>query len=115
VQLKRAAVRMPADIVDAVAELASVPKSGLAVLTDAFKFCKSGYHPGALAKYPLPHIVPWREYVTGGGMMSYGPNFNDIFRQSANYVDRILKGAAQLLPRTGPTAPGGPGCRFPMV
>jgi len=34
--------------------------------------------------------VPWRQYVAGGGLMSYGPDLDDIFRVSARYVDRIL-------------------------
>jgi putative tryptophan/tyrosine transport system substrate-binding protein len=34
-----------------------------------------------------------REHVEAGGLMSYGPNFRDLFRRSADYVDKILRGA----------------------
>jgi putative ABC transport system substrate-binding protein len=33
-----------------------------------------------------------REYVEAGGLMSYGPNFPDLFRRAGDYVDKILKG-----------------------
>jgi len=33
-----------------------------------------------------------REYVEGGGFMSYGPSFSEQFRRAANYVDKILRG-----------------------
>jgi putative tryptophan/tyrosine transport system substrate-binding protein len=33
-----------------------------------------------------------REVVEAGGLMSYGPNFTDLFRRAANYVDKILRG-----------------------
>ena len=45
------------------------------------------------AKDRLPAVYPWRECVEAGGLMSYGPNFADLFRRAAAYVDRILKGA----------------------
>ena len=41
----------------------------------------------------LPTIYPSREYVDLGGLMSYGPNFADRFRRTADYVDKILRGA----------------------
>ena len=41
----------------------------------------------------LPTINAFREYVVAGGLMSYGPNFPDLFRRSADYVDKILRGA----------------------
>ena len=34
-----------------------------------------------------------RRYVEDGGLMGYGPNFSNLFRRSATYVDKILKGA----------------------
>jgi putative ABC transport system substrate-binding protein len=40
-----------------------------------------------------PAIYPEREYVEDGGLMAYGANVPDVFRQVAGYVDRILKGA----------------------
>ena len=41
----------------------------------------------------LPSISDFPEYVEAGGLMSYGPNFADLFRRAAGYVDKILRGA----------------------
>ena len=41
----------------------------------------------------LPTMHFTREGVEGGGLMSYGPNFPDLFRRAANFVDKILRGA----------------------
>jgi putative ABC transport system substrate-binding protein len=44
-------------------------------------------------KYQLPAIYPQKEYVDEGGLMSYGADFDDLYRRAAVYVDKILKGA----------------------
>ena len=44
-------------------------------------------------KHRLPAIYFQKEFVDEGGLMSYGADFNDLFRKSAHYVDKILKGA----------------------
>jgi len=41
----------------------------------------------------LPSMSDFPEYVEAGGLMSYGPNFPDLFRRAAGYVDKILRGA----------------------
>jgi putative ABC transport system substrate-binding protein len=41
----------------------------------------------------LPTMFNIREYVQAGGMMSYGPNYPDLFRRTADHVDKILRGA----------------------
>jgi putative ABC transport system substrate-binding protein len=45
------------------------------------------------AKYRLPAIYETGEYVRSGGLLSYGPSLMELFRRSATYVDKILKGA----------------------
>ena len=45
------------------------------------------------ARHELPTSFPARFYVDAGGLMSYGPDINDAFRQAAVYAGRILKGA----------------------
>ena len=41
----------------------------------------------------LPSVYSLREYIEAGGLIAYTPNFDDLFRRAASYVDKILKGA----------------------
>jgi putative tryptophan/tyrosine transport system substrate-binding protein len=50
-------------------------------------------------KYQLPTIYPQKEFVDEGGLMSYGADYNDLYRRAAVYVDKILKGAKRLICR----------------
>ena len=56
------------------------------------------------AKNRLPAVYERRDFVDAGGLMAYGPNFADLFRRAATYVDKILKGAKPAdLPVEQPT------------
>ena len=44
------------------------------------------------ARHRLPAVYPFRDYVAGGGLISYGPDTTGQFRRAASYVDRILRG-----------------------
>jgi putative tryptophan/tyrosine transport system substrate-binding protein len=56
-------------------------------------------------KYGLPTMLGRKENVEAGGLMSYGPNYSDMYRRAATYVDKILKGAnPRELPVEQPTA-----------
>jgi len=56
------------------------------------------------ARYRLPAVYPYRFFVEGGGLVSYGPDLLDQFRQAATYVDRVLKGERPVdLPVQAPT------------
>jgi putative ABC transport system substrate-binding protein len=55
-------------------------------------------------RHRLPAIYGFRQYITEGALISYGPNTADIVRRSAAYVDRILKGEKPAdLPVQAPT------------
>jgi len=56
------------------------------------------------ARHRLPAIYPFRAFVDTGGLLSYGIDQVDIYRQAASYVDRILKGEKPAeLPVQAPT------------
>jgi len=56
------------------------------------------------ARHKLPAVYFERLFVAAGGLISYGPDFLDQFRQAAGYVDRILKGEKPAdLPVQAPT------------
>ena len=56
------------------------------------------------ARHKLPAVYSERSFVTGGGLISYGPDFIDQYRRAAGYVDRILKGEKPAdLPVQAPT------------
>ena len=55
-------------------------------------------------QFRVPALSMYRQFAVDGGLMSYGPDGSEIFRRSADYVDRILKGANPAdLPAQAPT------------
>jgi ABC-type uncharacterized transport system substrate-binding protein len=97
-------VRNAAEIERAVNEFASAGNGGLIVTTGGLTTLHREII-GALAfRNKLPAIYPADYFVTAGGLISYGPDRIDMYRQAAGYVHRILKGETPAnLPVQTPT------------
>jgi putative ABC transport system substrate-binding protein len=92
------------DIESTVAAFAREPGAGLIVLPTALNNMSRDRIFSLAARHRLPAVYPFRLYAIGGGLMSYGFDTPDLFRRSASYVDRILKGEKPAdLPVQGPT------------
>jgi len=87
-----------------IATFARSPNAGLIVtrLTEAIS--NRELIVTLAARHRLPAIYPLRPFVTSGGLISYGPDTVNLYRQAAGYVDRILRGAKPAdLPVQAPT------------
>jgi putative ABC transport system substrate-binding protein len=94
IKVKAASVKHAGEIDSAVASAAQSPGGGLIVLPDGgFTAVNRTTLIEATAKYRLPAIYGARFYVEAGGLMSYGADLRSHFRDGANYVDEILRGA----------------------
>jgi putative ABC transport system substrate-binding protein len=97
-------VRDADDIERDVAAFARVPNGGLIVTGSALAAVHRDLIIMLAARHQLPAVYSNRFYVTGGGLISYGPDLVDQYRQAAGYVDRILKGEKPAdLPVQAPT------------
>jgi putative ABC transport system substrate-binding protein len=92
VEVEAVHVRSVAEVELAIAKLGREPGSGLIAASDAFILAVRGAILQAADHYRVPLISPYRQFVIEGSLMSYGPDTADIFRRSASYVDRVLKG-----------------------
>jgi putative tryptophan/tyrosine transport system substrate-binding protein len=81
-----------AEIERAIEVFASVPNGGLVVPPDVTTTAHRNLIVALAAQHHLPAVYTIRPFITAGGLMSYGVNFTDMFRQAAAYVDRILRG-----------------------
>ena len=87
-----------------MAHLATEPRGGVVVAPDAFFASHSTQIIALAERFRLPAVYPYRYYVAQGGLLCYGVNNVDLFRQAAPYVDRILRGAKPAdLPIQQPT------------
>jgi putative ABC transport system substrate-binding protein len=87
-------VHDPAEITRAIADFAAQPGSGLIIAPNPVTIRNHDLIVELAAQHHLPAIYPFDFYAKAGGLMSYGPDQVDMFRRSASYVDRILKGAS---------------------
>jgi len=86
-------VRTREDIEQALATVLSERPGGLLVLADRLFLHHRQRIMDFAAEHRLPGVHAYRELVEAGGLMSFGPNYADMHRRAALFVDRILRGA----------------------
>jgi putative ABC transport system substrate-binding protein len=104
VELSETPVHDEAEIEAAVTAFARQPGGGLIVAPGPFINTHRALIMALAERHRLPAIYSFRQFVTEGALMSYGPDSVDIVRRSASYVDRILRGEKPAdLPVQAPT------------
>jgi putative ABC transport system substrate-binding protein len=84
-------IRRPEDIGPAFASIKG-QADALYIVTDPMIFTNRRNIHALAVDVRLPTICTYREYAAAGCLMSYGPNYPDLFRRTAEYVDKILRG-----------------------
>ncbi len=103
-ELRPIQVRDAPEIERGIAAFARGPNGGLIVTPGGLSIVHRSLISTLAARHQLPTVYPFRYFVTGGGLVSYGPELNDQYRRAAGYVDRILKGEKPAdLPVQAPT------------
>jgi ABC-type uncharacterized transport system substrate-binding protein len=103
-ELSPVAVREAGEIERGVSEFARGSNGGLIVVVGASASNHRQLIIAQAARHRLPAVYPSRDFVVGGGLISYGPDVVGQYRRAAGYVDRILKGEKPAeLPVQAPT------------
>jgi ABC-type uncharacterized transport system substrate-binding protein len=87
-----AAVHDEDEIERTIEQISRESDSALLVLPDLFTATNRQSIIALAARYRLPAVYPFRYFAADGGLMSYGTEVLETYRQAASYVDRILKG-----------------------
>jgi putative ABC transport system substrate-binding protein len=104
VELRPLGIRDAGEIERAITAFARSPNGGLIVTGSTLASVHRDLITMLAARHRLPAIYFFRYFVTGGGLISYGPDPIDQYRRAAGYVDRILKGEKPAdLPVQAPT------------
>src|SRR5262245_6494765 len=93
VELTEAPVRDDGEIERVITAMSERPGGGLTVMADVFIAAHRAPIIALAARHRLPTIYPRRIYAVDGGLMGYGTDVVELFKNAAGYVDRILKGS----------------------
>ena len=93
VQLQAVGVGTGAELEDAFAAMAQARAQAVLVLAAPVFFAERQRVAALALTHRLPMMLGPSEAVEAGGLMSYGPNYDEFYRRAATYVDKILKGA----------------------
>jgi putative ABC transport system substrate-binding protein len=91
-QIVPAPVRNPSEIEDLFSSLGRNPGDGLVVIPDSFTVVHRAMITRLAEHHRLPAIYTLLPFARSGGLLTYGTDTNEQYRQAASYIDRILKG-----------------------
>jgi len=104
IELSLSTIENAGDLGRVIESFAGLPNGGLVFPPNATTTANRDLIVALAARHRLPAVYAWRQFVTAGGLLSYGTDFVDQFRQGASYVDRILRGSSPAdLPVQVPT------------
>jgi ABC-type uncharacterized transport system substrate-binding protein len=92
IKLQALEVRATADLDDAFAAIVREKPDALFILADRVFLHNRKRMMDFATQHRLPSVNAYREVVEAGGLMSYGPSYEDMHRRAADYVDKILRG-----------------------
>ena len=99
VQIHISEASTDSELETAFADLASLKAGTLIVGADPFFNARRNQIVALAARYSLPAIYEWREFVDAGGLISYGPSLTGVYRQIGTYAGRVLNGEKPADPR----------------
>src|SRR5947199_4838248 len=104
IKLQALEVRTSGELDGAFAAIVRAKPDALLILADRIFLHNRERMMKFATEQRLPSVNAYREVVEAGGLMSYGPSYEDMHRRAADYVDKILKGAKPAdLPIEQPT------------
>jgi len=104
IELQSLEVQDPNELEGAFDAMTRQRADGLLVLSDSFTTFYRARLTELAAKHKLPAIYGHGQFIEAGGLMSYGPSLSEVYGRAAEFVDKILKGAAPArLPAEQPT------------
>jgi putative tryptophan/tyrosine transport system substrate-binding protein len=92
IEVTTASIRSASDIETAISSAAQQPSGGLIVLPDSLAVIHSELIISLVEHHRLPTVYPFRVFAAKGGLLAYGLDIPEMYRQAASYVDRILRG-----------------------
>jgi putative ABC transport system substrate-binding protein len=102
--IKLAPVRDMAEFDTTLAAIAATPGSSVIIPADPFNSSNGAAIVKLVERFRLPAVYTYRQLAVDGGLMAYGPDTFAAFHQTADYVDRVLRGERPaVLPAQAPT------------
>jgi putative ABC transport system substrate-binding protein len=94
ISVQKLVVTKPEEIENAFSKAAESGLGGVVIVFDSMTFFNRAKLAETAVRHRMPTIFNFRQYVDAGGLLSFGPNLRDMYRQSAHHILKVIKGEA---------------------